>query len=127
MKTKEKTLKMTNVKPYENFARDFDISLDKIRHVYSGVINRCTCGCEGDYFYTQHYATYRLKTDGNELLLPMTSEKQDLKILKMLERAIEDFGDNARWLNLSWGGYQITIPTYAEKGFIIELDWKPIK
>ena len=71
-----------NVSPLEVEPCDFTIQWDKIGSIYKGRLNACSCGCMGNYLYTQHYANYRAETDGNRLLLKDVSD--DKKISKIL-------------------------------------------
>ena len=73
-----------NVTPLEVEPRDFTIEWNKIESVYKGRLNACSCGCAGNYLYTQHYANYRANTDGNKLLLDLVSEWKDARISKIL-------------------------------------------
>ncbi len=73
-----------NVKPFEVEPRDFTIEWNKIESVYKGRLDACSCGCEGEYLYTQHYAKCIAKNDGNMLLLDDVNDKQDLFIQGIL-------------------------------------------
>ena len=126
------TIKLKNVEPSHEVARDFDLKYERILQVYYGRINACTCGCEGQFFYTKHYAEYKSKVEGNELLLPIAD---DLKVERLLKRALEH-SDKAKFFVQMSGGYCIKIPTHIESngyddeiqmGYIIELHWRDIK
>lgn len=124
------TIKLNNVQPSHEVARDFDLKYERIRQVYYGRINACTCGCEGQFFYTKHYAKYKSAVEGNDLLLRIAD---DGKVQRQLERALEHSHKAKFFVEI--GGYCITIPTHVEEdkfgeevemGFIIELHWRDI-
>ena len=73
--------------------RNFKINWKNITGIYKGVLNACGCGCNGDYFYTQHYANYRAYTDGNKLLLSEASEELDLSIKNIIAEKFANSSD----------------------------------
>ena len=75
-----------NVSPLEVEPRAFTIEWNKIDSIYKGRLNACSCGCAGEYLYTQHYANYRAESDGNMLLLDDVSDNRDNQISKILTR-----------------------------------------
>ena len=125
------TIKFKNVQPSHEVARDFDLKYERIRQVYYGRIDACTCGCEGQFFYTKHYAKYKSAVEGNDLLLPIAD---DGKVQRQLERALEHSHKAKFFVQMS-GGYCIKIPTHLDvstyeakqMGYIIELHWKDIE
>ena len=128
---KMETIKFQNVEPSHEVARDFDLKYERIKSVYYGRIDACTCGCEGQYFYTNHYAKYKSAVEGNRLLLPIADNE---KVERQLKRALEH-SHKAKFFKCMTGGYQIQVPTHIEEhsyerevqmGFIIELHWKDI-
>lgn len=83
-----------NVHPFETEPRDFNIKWNNIDSVYKGQLNSCSCGCSGEYLYTQHYADYRANTDGNKLLLDVSSDEVDEKIKRIIQYFATDKGVN---------------------------------
>tara|TARA_R100001460_G_scaffold104030_1_gene149516 strand:+ start:1319 stop:1714 length:396 start_codon:yes stop_codon:yes gene_type:complete len=79
-----------NVKPFEVEPRDFTVEWNKIKSVYKGRLDSCSCGCEGEYLYTQHYAKCIAKNDGNRLLLDDVSDSQDLFIQGILNNEFQN-------------------------------------
>ena len=126
------TIKFKNVEPSHEMERDFDLKYERIKSVYKGRIDACTCGCEGNFNYTKHYAEYKSKVEGNKLLLPMADDR---KIERLLQDA-EIYSDTARFFVQMSGGYCIKVPThtewkdaeggYVQMGYIINLHWKDI-
>lgn len=126
------TIKFKNVEPSHEMERDFDLKYERIKSVYKGRIDACTCGCEGNFNYTKHYAEYKSRVEGNKLLLPMADDR---KIERLLQDA-EIYSDTARFFVQMSGGYCIKVPThtewkdaeggYVQMGYIINLHWKDI-
>jgi hypothetical protein len=126
------TIKLENVQPSHEIARDFDLKYERIRAVYEGRIDACTCGCEGKYHYTKHYAEYKSAVEGNGLLLPIANDKM---VKAHLLRVKENEHKAKFFLNIS-GGYTIKIPTYmrwneaegkkVQHGYIIDLYYKDL-
>ena len=77
---------LKNVKPFEQNPRDFRIEWDKIESVYKGRLNACSCGCAGDYLYTQTYGRYCKHVNGNDILHEMTSVLKDTEIAGILSK-----------------------------------------
>ena len=96
--------KIKNVTPFEQETRDFTINWNSIESIYKGRLNACSCGCAGDYLYTQHYADYRSQKDGNVLLLDLTNPAKDRIIQEILTRVflnkegIKYQRDNDGWI-----------------------------
>ena len=130
------TIKLEKVNPSHEIPRSFDLKYEKIKAVYEGRIDACTCGCEGKFHYTKHYAKYKSQVEGNHLLLPMAD---DNKVERCLKRAMLHHQQNARktsfFVQMS-GGYCIKVRTHTEwneaegkdvqMGYIIDLHWKDI-
>ena len=126
------TIKLEKVNPSHETPRNFDLKYERIKAVYFGRIKGCTCGCEGQYFYTKHYAQYKSQVEGNRLLLSIAD---DGKVERQLKRALEHSHKAKFFVQMS-GGYCITVPTHIEcneydeevqMGFIIDLHWKDIE
>jgi len=126
------TIKFKNVQPSHEVARDFDLKYETIKSVYYGRIDACTCGCDGQYFYTKHYAEYKSAVEGNRLLLSIADNG---KVERQLKRALEHSHKAKFFVQMS-GGYCIKVPTHVEcneydeevqMGYIIELHWADIK
>lgn len=127
------TIKFKNVEPSHEVERNFDLKYERIKQVYKGRIDACTCGCEGKYHYTKHYAEYKSVVEDNHLLLPMAN---DGKIERLLQDA-EIYSDTAKFYVQMSGGYCIKVPThteykdseggYVQMGYIIDLHWNDIK
>jgi len=127
------TIKFENVQPVQQSARNFDLKYKEIESVYYGIIDACTCGCNGDYSYTKHYAEYKAQVEGNELLLPIADDKQ---VERLLKGALEH-SHKAKFFNSIGGGYCIKVPAYTEwnesigrdvqMGYIINLHWTDFK
>jgi len=126
------TIKFENVQPIQQPARGFDLKYETIKSVYHGRIDACTCGCDGEYFYTKHYAEYKTQVEGNELLLPLADDK---KVENLLKDALTH-SNKAQFFVQVDGGYCIKVPTYidhnrcykdAQMGYIIELHFEDLK
>lgn len=127
-----------NVSPLEVDPRDFTIQWDKIGSIYKGRLNACSCGCSGEYLYTQHYANYRAESDGNMLLLDDVSDSRDNQISKILTgnflnnnnikylRSSDEFifeVETERYMETDENGWEEEIV----KGFRIYQKFKPFK
>jgi len=127
------TIKFKNVEPSHEVERNFDLKYERIKAVYKGRIDACTCGCEGDFHYTKHYAEYKSKVENNHLLLPLAN---DGEVEFLLQDALV-YSDTARFFVQMSGGYNIKVPThtewkdaeggYVQMGYIVDLHWKDIK
>ena len=127
------TIKFKNVQPSHEVERDFDLKYEKIKSVYKGRIDACTCGCEGEFHYTKHYAEYKAQVEGNGLLLPLAN---DGEVESLLQDA-QFYSSSAIYFVMMSGGHCIKVPThtewkedeggYVQMGFIIELHWTDIK
>ena len=130
------TIKLEKVNPSHEIPRNFDLKYERIKAVYEGRIDACTCGCEGNFHYTKHYAEYKSLVESNHLLLPMADDK---KIERHLKRAMTHHQQKPTktsfFVQMS-GGYNIKVPTHKEwnesewkdvqMGYIIDLHWKDI-
>jgi len=86
------TIKLEKVQPSHEIERSFDLKYERIKAVYEGRIDACTCGCEGKFHYTKHYAEYKSLVESNHLLLPMANDK---KVERHLKRAMVHHQQNA--------------------------------
>ena len=126
------TIQLKKVKPSHEMERNFDLKYERIKAVYEGRIDACTCGCEGKYYYTKHYAEYKSQVEGNGLLLQMAD---DILVNAHLLRVKENEHKAKFFVQMS-GGYCIKIPTYkrgneaegkeVQHGYIIDLYWKDL-
>lgn len=131
------TIQLKEVQPSHEIPRNFDLKYERIKAVYEGRIDACTCGCEGKFHYTKHYAEYKSQVEGNGLLLPMADDK---KVQRHLNRAMihhqQKPTKTSFFVQMS-GGYCIKVRTHTEwneaeykdvqMGYIIDLHWKDIK
>ncbi len=126
------TIKLENVQPSHEMVRDFDLKYERIRAVYEGRIDACTCGCEGKYHYTKHYAEYKSAFEGNGLLLSMANDKMvNAHLLRVKENE-----HKATFFVQMHGGFCIKVPTYkrwneaegkeVQHGYIIDLHYKDL-
>ena len=128
-----KTIKFKNVEPSHEVERNFDLKYERIKAVYKGRIDACTCGCEGKYHYTKHYAEYKSVVENNHLLIPMADDNE---VEHQLNIALEHSYKASFFVQMS-GGYNIKVPThtewnedeggYVQIGYIIDLHWNDIK
>tara|TARA_Y100001938_G_scaffold151185_1_gene247054 strand:+ start:147 stop:635 length:489 start_codon:yes stop_codon:yes gene_type:complete len=127
------TIQLKKVKPSHEIARNFDLEYKRIKSIYEGRIDACTCGCEGKFHYTKHYAEYKSQVEGNGLLLPMANDK----MVKAHLLRVKENEHTAKFFVQMSGGYCIKVPTYmrwnesegkkVQYGYIIDLHWKDIK
>lgn len=121
------TIKLKKVKPSHEIERSFDLKYERIKSIYEGRIDACTCGCEGKFHYTKHYAEYKSLVEGNRLLLPMANDKMvNAHLLRVKENE-----HTAKFFVQMSGGYCIKVPTYmrwnesegkkVQYGYIIDL------
>lgn len=127
-----------NVSPLEVEPRAFTIEWNKIDSIYKGRLNACSCGCAGEYLYTQHYANYRAESDGNMLLLDDVSDNRDNQISKILTRNFLN-NNNIKYLRSNDEFiFEVETDRYMEtdengweeeivKGFRIYQKFKPFK
>lgn len=90
-----------NVHPFETTPEDFTINWENIDSVYEGRLNACSCGCEGEYLYTQHHANYRANTDGNKLLLDLVNDDVDKRIKRIIEYFVKQKGTNRTYTHIN--------------------------
>lgn len=126
------TIKLEKVKPSHEVERNFDLKYKRIKSIYEGRIDACTCGCEGNFHYTKHYAEYKSLVEGNHLLLPMANDT----LVKAHLLRVKENEHKAKFFVQMSGGYCIKVPTYmrwnesegkdVQMGYIIDLHWKDI-
>ena len=85
--------KIKNTTPlYPTDTKDFEIGWETIEQVYEGQLNCCSCGCGGDYFYTQHYCDHRRQSYFDLAFLKSSDEK-----IKTLLSIVEE-SNNVGWM-----------------------------
>jgi hypothetical protein len=131
------TILLEKVQPSHEIERNFELSYEKIEQVYHGRIDACTCGCEGEFYYTKHYAKYKSQVEGNHLLLPMADDKKVERHLKRMMFFHKEYhGRNTSFFVRMGGGYCIKVRTHkkwnddegkdVQMGYIINIHWMDI-